>query len=272
MPSRYPQSAPWESRNGYTPPPRFQQLRALDNLKQQQQQFGPGSLNMSPSHSRSLSLFTLFRSTKSTNAQISAAAPNYQPGQASSLQNPQNPQNQEPLTDPDALAQRPQQTNLEPFNQPQDQSPPQLRTSPNMALDPNSQQTGPIPNLSMQETSRSPPPPPNPIHPEIRSVVQLTVAHARKIYYAGPLVRKVERQADGQKPHKDDGWVEVWAQLGGTILSIWDMKETQEASKKGTEVPPSYVNVTDAVRIFHRRLGFCAYLPYHRSSFRCWVP
>lgn len=209
---------------------------------------------MSPSHSRSLSLFTFFRSTNSTNAQISAASQNIQPDHASS---PQNPQNQEPLTVP--YAQRPQQTSLspqpylEPFNQAQAQSRPQSQlqsrtASPNTAPDSNPQQTGLTP---MQETSRSPPPPSNPIHPEIRSVVQLTVAHARKVYYAGPLVRKVERQADGQKPHKDDGWVEVWAQLGGTTMSIWDMKETQEASKQGTEVPPSYVNITDAVRIFH---------------------
>ncbi|KAJ2922558.1 hypothetical protein H1R20_g14542, partial [Candolleomyces eurysporus] len=84
------------------------------------------------------------------------------------------------------------------------------------------------------------------LHPEIRSVVGLTIAHAHKIYFSGPLVRRIERQADGQRPHKDEGWTEVWAQLGGTTLSIWDMKEVQEASRQGKEVPPAYVNVTDA--------------------------
>lgn len=86
-----------------------------------------------------------------------------------------------------------------------------------------------------------------PLHPEIRSVVQLTAAHAHKIYFSGPLVRRVERQPDGQRPAKDEGWCDVWAQLGGTTLSIWDMKQIQEASKAGKEVPPTYVNMTDAV-------------------------
>lgn len=86
-----------------------------------------------------------------------------------------------------------------------------------------------------------------PLHPEIRSVVQLTAAHAHKIYFSGPLIRRVERQPDGQKPAKDEGWCDVWAQLGGTTLSIWDMKQIQEASKVGKEVPPTYVNMTDAV-------------------------
>ncbi|KAG2154048.1 hypothetical protein DEU56DRAFT_952095 [Suillus clintonianus] len=84
-----------------------------------------------------------------------------------------------------------------------------------------------------------------PLHPEIRSIVQLTVAHARKVYFSGPLVKRVQRQPDGQRP-KDDGWVDVWAQLSGTTLSIWDMKEIEAANKKGLEVPPTYVNITDA--------------------------
>lgn len=91
-------------------------------------------------------------------------------------------------------------------------------------------------------------PAPTPLHPEIRSVVQLTLAHARKVYFSGPLVKRLERQPDGQRPLKDDGWVDVWAQLGGTTLSIWDMREVEEANKEGREVPPTYFNTTDAVR------------------------
>lgn len=83
-------------------------------------------------------------------------------------------------------------------------------------------------------------------HPEIRSVVGLTIAHAHKIYFSGPLIRKIERGADGQRPTKDEGWVDVWAQLGGTTLSVWDMKQIKEASQQGKEVPPAYVNTTDA--------------------------
>lgn len=119
-----------------------------------------------------------------------------------------------------------------------------------------------------------------PLHPEIRSIVQLKVAHGRKIYHAGPLVRRLERQADGQRPLKDDGWRDVFAQLGGTILSLWDMKEVEEANKQGKQVPPSYINVTDAVssmtsclsnnmirRAQHERSA-CFFLS---SSFKSWV-
>lgn len=85
------------------------------------------------------------------------------------------------------------------------------------------------------------------LHPEIRSVVQLTLALTHKVYYSGPLIRRIERQTDGHAPHRDEGWVEVWAQLGGTKLSIWEMRAVREASQQGREVPPTYVNVTDAV-------------------------
>ena len=249
MTARYPQNAPWESRNGYTPPPRFQQLRALDNLQQQQQQqFGLGSLKMPPSHSRSPSLFSFIRFKTSTNAQISAASNQPSPPTSPNQQPPQET----------SLLQSPQPS-FTPFNQllqaqsrPQSQPQPQA-ASPNMARDPIPQQTGLPRPLSMQEPS-APALTPNPIHPEIRSVVQLTVAHGRKVYFSGPLIRRFERQPDGQKPHKDEGWVEVWVQLGGTILSIWDKKEIDEASKQGKEIPPSYINVTDAVRFLHRRL------------------
>lgn len=88
---------------------------------------------------------------------------------------------------------------------------------------------------------------PTPLHPEIRSVVQLTLAHARKVYFSGPLVKRLERQPDGQRPLKDEGWIDVWAQLGGTTLSVWDMREVEEANKQGREVPPTYFNTTDAV-------------------------
>jgi len=93
-------------------------------------------------------------------------------------------------------------------------------------------------------------------HPEIRSVVTLTRAHAHKIYMSGPLIRRVERLPDGHHPIKDEGWRDVWAQLGGTTLSIWDMKEIGEASKQGKEAPPTYINVTDAVGLYFYH-NFC---------------
>jgi CCR4-NOT transcriptional complex subunit CAF120 len=101
-----------------------------------------------------------------------------------------------------------------------------------------------------------------PLHPEIRSILSLQVAHTHKIYFSGPLIRRIERLPDGSKPAKDEGWVDVWAQLGGTTLSIWDMKAINEASKRGEEVPPSYVNVTDAVSLLFYALSLAASLEF----------
>ncbi|KAI0663874.1 hypothetical protein C8Q70DRAFT_1050494 [Cubamyces menziesii] len=102
------------------------------------------------------------------------------------------------------------------------------------------------PPLVRSQTAQVAPAQVPPLHPEIRSIVTLTLAHAHKIYFSGPLIRRFERQTDGQTPAKDEGWREVWAQLGGTTLSVWDMEEIREASKQGKQVPPSYINVTDA--------------------------
>ena len=87
-----------------------------------------------------------------------------------------------------------------------------------------------------------------PLNPEIRSIVSLSLAHREKTYFSGPLIYKLDRNPDGNKPHKDGGWREVWAQLSGTTLSIWDMEEVKVANQQGREVPPSYINITEAVR------------------------
>ena len=69
-----------------------------------------------------------------------------------------------------------------------------------------------------------------------------------KVYFSGPMVRCNERNSDGSRPSKDVEWHEIWAQLGGTTLSVWDMKAVEEANQRGGQSPPSYINVTDAVR------------------------
>ena len=78
-------------------------------------------------------------------------------------------------------------------------------------------------------------------------MVGLVNAHAHKVYFSGPLIERKERQPDGQRNFKDESWIDVWAQLGGTTLSIWDMRAIEEASKQGKEVPPTYINIQDAV-------------------------
>ncbi|KAI1796860.1 hypothetical protein LXA43DRAFT_878536 [Ganoderma leucocontextum] len=158
-------------------------------------------------------------------------------------------QQQQPLAPPSSFP--PQRAHL---RKPSSANPSQFMQPPSLQQPPAQQPQplqGPHPPAQDPPPTQGPggagaPPQGPPLHSEIKSVVQLTLAHAHKVYFSGPLVRRIERQPDGQKPTKDEGWREVWAQLGGTTLSVWDMKEIQEASKQGRQVPPTYINVTDA--------------------------
>lgn len=98
-----------------------------------------------------------------------------------------------------------------------------------------------------------------PLHPDIRSIVSLTKTHTQKLYFSGPLIHKFHRNPDGDEPRKDQGWRDVWAQLCGTTLSIWDTEEAKRASQQGKEVLPLCVDVKEAVRS-----PFCLY--YLRDS------
>ena len=116
--------------------------------------------------------------------------------------------------------------------------------------------------LLRRSHGQKPPTTPNAtLHPEILSVISLNTAHTRKIYFSGPLVQVFDRNAGGHKPHKDQKWRDVWAQLYGTTLAIWDMVEVKIAHQQGREVPPSYANTIDAVRS-----------PFHLHYLRDLIP
>lgn len=225
-----------ESRTGFVSPTRLQELRqstmpthnfpsrhqqspSAPGVMQQQQQSQPQQRpnarpasqgQPSPTHNRTSSFFSSFRKN-STPQEPNASVTSI---------------NQPPNTSLHTKAQPPAPNTVEPISSPQTQAQPQ----PSQAT--------PLTRVASNDTG---------LHPEIRSVVNLNVAHARKIYFSGPLIRRIERQPDGQRPSKDEGWTDVWAQLGGTTLSVWDMKRITEASQQGKEVPPAYVNMTDAV-------------------------
>jgi hypothetical protein len=89
----------------------------------------------------------------------------------------------------------------------------------------------------------------NRLHSEIQSVVELTQAHNTKVYMSGPLFRRLERNVNGTAVNGAE-WEEVWAQLGGTTLALWDMKLVRKASEEGREEHAMYTNVTDSVSAF----------------------
>ena len=90
-----------------------------------------------------------------------------------------------------------------------------------------------------------------PLHPGLRSVLRLNAAHQQKVYHSGRLSKRVERGTDGRPPIKDEGWIDIWCQLSGVTLSIWNMKAIEKANARGEQVPPQYVNITDAVGFVH---------------------
>lgn len=49
----------------------------------------------------------------------------------------------------------------------------------------------------------------------------------------------------GGRPSPDRNWTEVFAQLVGTVLSLWDAQRLDEAGEDG-EVVPSFINLADA--------------------------
>ena len=253
MPSSSPQ---WDSRNrGFISPAELQQLRQSspgrdvhdfparpptnDSSASPQAQDNPNDNSQhttqprpmppsSQSHARTSSFFS-FRS-KPHQEPVQDTSPKSPSPSALHNRRPSNPKATSPTDFGGPAPQMGQSKSLGPTRSPTDQQPDQQP-------------------LGMRRASLAGgQPAPAPLHPEIRSVVQLTLAHARKVYFSGPLVKRLERQPDGQRPLKDDGWVEVWAQLGGTTLSIWDMRDVEEANKQGREVPPTYFNTTDAVR------------------------
>jgi CCR4-NOT transcriptional complex subunit CAF120 len=47
------------------------------------------------------------------------------------------------------------------------------------------------------------------------------------------------------RPNQDRTWTECFAQLVGTVLSLWDAAELDAAGEDG-EVLPKFINLTDA--------------------------
>lgn len=47
------------------------------------------------------------------------------------------------------------------------------------------------------------------------------------------------------RPNPDRNWTECFAQLVGTVLSLWDAAELDTAGEDG-EVLPKFINLTDA--------------------------
>ncbi|KAK4131904.1 hypothetical protein BT67DRAFT_387018 [Trichocladium antarcticum] len=79
---------------------------------------------------------------------------------------------------------------------------------------------------------------------ELQPIFTLLNSHSNKLYQEGYFLKLDDQDIRG-KPNPDRTWTECFAQLVGTVLSLWDAAELDAAGEDG-EVLPKFINLTDA--------------------------
>ena len=82
------------------------------------------------------------------------------------------------------------------------------------------------------------------IRPELQPIFTFLNSHSNKLYQEGYFLKLHDLDTRG-RPSGDRTWQECFAQLVGTILSLWDAAELDVAGDDG-EVVPSFINLADA--------------------------
>jgi len=80
--------------------------------------------------------------------------------------------------------------------------------------------------------------------PELLPVFAFLNSHSNKLYQEGYFLKLDDQDTKGH-PLPDRTWTECFAQLVGTVLSLWDAAELDAAGEDG-EVLPKFINLTDA--------------------------
>ncbi|POR31977.1 Protein SKG3 [Tolypocladium paradoxum] len=80
--------------------------------------------------------------------------------------------------------------------------------------------------------------------PELQPIFSFLNGHSNKLYQEGYFLKLDDQNSQG-KPNPDRTWTECFAQLVGTVLSLWDAAELDAAGEDG-EVLPKFINLTDA--------------------------
>ncbi|KAL3423705.1 ph domain protein [Phlyctema vagabunda] len=80
--------------------------------------------------------------------------------------------------------------------------------------------------------------------PELQPIFTFLNSHANKLYQEGYFL-KLDDQSVAGRANADRTWTECFAQLVGTVLSLWDAQELDAAGQDG-EVLPKFINLTDA--------------------------
>ncbi|KAJ4345785.1 uncharacterized protein N0V89_011920 [Didymosphaeria variabile] len=85
--------------------------------------------------------------------------------------------------------------------------------------------------------------------PELQRIFMFLNSHSNKLYQEGYFLKFHDTDTRG-RPAPDRVWQECFAQLAGTILSLWDASELDKVnpdqSTNDAEVVPTFINLTDA--------------------------
>ncbi|TAQ90520.1 Histidine kinase [Chlorociboria aeruginascens] len=80
--------------------------------------------------------------------------------------------------------------------------------------------------------------------PELQPIFTFLNSHGNKLYQEGYFLKLDDQNTHG-RANADRTWTECFAQLVGTVLSLWDAAELDAAGQEG-EVLPKFINLTDA--------------------------
>ncbi|KAL8708325.1 MAG: hypothetical protein Q9220_006800 [cf. Caloplaca sp. 1 TL-2023] len=79
---------------------------------------------------------------------------------------------------------------------------------------------------------------------ELQPVFSFLNSHSNKLFQEGYFLKLNDLDSHG-RPNQDRTWTECFAQLVGTVLSLWDAAELDAAGQDG-EVAPKFINLADA--------------------------
>ncbi|KIX03984.1 uncharacterized protein Z518_07537 [Rhinocladiella mackenziei CBS 650.93] len=79
---------------------------------------------------------------------------------------------------------------------------------------------------------------------ELLPVFSFLSSHSNKLYQEGYFLKLNDLDNQG-RPNVDRNWTECFAQLVGTVLSLWDAAALDAAGQDG-EVAPTFINLADA--------------------------
>lgn len=80
--------------------------------------------------------------------------------------------------------------------------------------------------------------------PELQPIFTFLNSHSNKLYQEGYFLKLHDLDSRG-RPSQDRVWTECFAQLVGTVLSLWDAAALDQAGEDG-EVVPTFINLSDA--------------------------